>query len=46
MHEVDRDRIGVVLAFFEKPFVNLVNRRIDMRIVRFCRSTKLVDMWA
>jgi len=26
-------------AFFEKPFVRRVNRRIDIRIVRFWRST-------
>ena len=31
-------------TFFEKPFVSLVKRRIPMRIVRFCRSTKLVEM--
>jgi hypothetical protein len=33
------DGVGVVEAFFEKPFVNCVNRRIDIRIVRFWRST-------
>jgi hypothetical protein len=26
-------------AFFEKPLLNLVNLRIDIRIVKFCRST-------
>jgi len=26
-------------AFLEKPFVNRVNLRIDIRMVRFCRST-------
>lgn len=26
------------VSFFEKAFVSRVNRRIDMRIVRFARS--------
>ena len=30
--------------FFEKALVNRVKRRMDMRIVRFCRSIKLVLM--
>jgi len=31
-------------SFFENAFVNRVNRRNCIRMVRFCRSTKLVEM--
>ena len=44
MHEVDRHRMPVVLGFFEKPLVSRVNRRIDMRMVKFWRSTRLVEI--
>jgi len=30
-------------AFFEKAFVSRVMRRLPMRILRFWRSTKLVE---
>ena len=33
-------------TFFEKAFVNRVKRRMLMRIVKFWRSTRLVEMWA
>jgi hypothetical protein len=33
-------------TFLLKPLVRRVNRRMDMRMVRFCRSTRLVEMWA
>jgi hypothetical protein len=33
-------------TFFENPFVNRVNRRMDILMVRFCRSVKLVEMCA
>ena len=32
--------------FFEKALVNRVNRRMDIRMVRFCRSIMLVETWA
>jgi hypothetical protein len=32
--------------FLLKALVNLVNRRMDILIVRFWRSLKLVEMWA
>ena len=31
-------------SFFLKPFVNRARRRMDMRIVRFWRSTMLVQI--
>lgn len=37
--EIEGHHRGVVLQFFEIAFVRRVNRRIDIRIVRFCRST-------
>jgi len=33
-------------AFFEKPFISRVNRRIDIRIVRLLRSTCAVVIWS
>jgi hypothetical protein len=30
-------------TFFEKALVSRVKRRMDIRLVRFCRSTKLVE---
>jgi hypothetical protein len=35
---VQCQRVLVVLAFLLWPFVSRVNRRIDIRIVRFCGS--------
>ncbi|MBC5815057.1 MAG: hypothetical protein GIW97_00805 [Candidatus Eremiobacteraeota bacterium] len=32
------------MAFFEKPFVSRVKRRIDIRILKFCRSTCDAEM--
>jgi hypothetical protein len=32
------------LAFLLKALVSRVNRRIDIRMVKFCRSTWLVEM--
>jgi len=37
VEEVERQRVA--MAFFEKPFVRRVKQRMDIRIVRFCRST-------
>jgi hypothetical protein len=37
-HHVKRNGRDVILNFFENPFVSLVNRPIDIRIVRFWRS--------
>ena len=45
MHIVQSDRVAVVvnfLTFLLNPFVNRVNLRICILIVKFCRSTKLV----
>ena len=40
VHEVQRNRVTVVLQLLaENPFVSRVKRRMDMRIVRFWRST-------
>ncbi len=39
MGEVKRHSGPHVLDFFENALVNRVNRRIDIRMVRFCRST-------
>ena len=39
VHEVERDRRVQVLVFLEKALVRRVNRRMPIRIVRFCRST-------
>jgi hypothetical protein len=36
---VEREGRDVVSSFFENAFVRRVNRRMDMRIVRFWRST-------
>jgi len=33
-----------LLSDFEKAFVNLVNRRICIRIVKFCLSTNEVEI--
>jgi hypothetical protein len=33
-------------TFFENALVSRVNRRIDIRMVRFCRSISLVEMCA
>ena len=39
--------VNVVLpTFFENPLVSRVNRRIDIRMVRLCRSTYDVLMYA
>lgn len=43
-HEVERQRVAVVLKLLEKAFVNRVNLRIDIRMVRFWRSTNDVLM--
>lgn len=43
-HEVQRNRVRVVINFLEKALVSRAKRRIFIRIVRFCRSTKLVEM--
>jgi len=37
-HEVERKHVEWFSIFFEKAFVRRVNRRMDMRIVRLCRS--------
>jgi len=44
IHKVECHGCGVVLGFFEKAFVRRVNRRIDIRIVRFWRSRYDVEM--
>jgi len=38
-HVVERKHVVVVLDLCEKPFVRRVKRRIDVGVVRFCRST-------
>jgi hypothetical protein len=38
IHEIEHQRVLVVLSFFENPFVSRVKRRIDMRIVKFSTS--------
>ena len=38
IHDVERDGRCVVLHFLLKAFVSRVNRRMDIRIVRFWRS--------
>jgi hypothetical protein len=43
MHEVKGNSVLRFSTFFENAFVNQVNRRIAMRIVKFWRSTKLVE---
>jgi hypothetical protein len=44
VHEVERNHRGFS-AIFLKALVSRVNRRIDMRMVSFCRSTWLEEMW-
>jgi hypothetical protein len=39
VHEVDRDGRRVILDLLLKALVSRVNRRMDIRIVRFWRST-------
>jgi hypothetical protein len=39
VHEMQRNVVSVILSFFENALVSRVNRRIDIRIVVFCRST-------
>jgi hypothetical protein len=39
VHEVDPTEWAWFSAFFEKPLLNRVNRLIDMRMVKFWRST-------
>ena len=38
VHEVQCDGMAWFSSFFESPLVRRVNRRIDIRIVRFWRS--------
>lgn len=38
-HKVERHSCRVFSTFLLKALVTRVNRRIDIRIVRFCRST-------
>ena len=45
IHEVQRNSVGVVSTFFEKAFVRRVNRRMCIRMVRFCRSTCEVEIF-
>jgi hypothetical protein len=42
-HEIQRQRVKMVVLF-EKALVRRVKRRMDMRIVRFWRSTNDVEM--
>jgi hypothetical protein len=46
VQEVQGDRGHVLSSLFEKPLVSRVNRRIDILIVRFWRSTYLVLIFA
>jgi hypothetical protein len=41
---VKRDGRDVIIELLEKAFVSRVNLPIFIRIVRFCRSTWLVEM--
>jgi hypothetical protein len=45
-HEGNGKRMAVVLDFLKWAFVSLVNRRMLIRIVKFCRSAKLVEICA
>ena len=45
VHVVQSNRVTVILQLLEKPFVSRVKRRMDMRIVRFWRSTNEVLTW-
>lgn len=42
--EVERDRRFVVFQLLLKAFVIRIKRRICIRIVTFCRSTRLVNL--
>ena len=44
MCEVQRDRRMKVLDLLLNALVSRVNRRIDMRMFKFCRSTWLVEI--
>lgn len=39
VHEVDAYAVVRFSTFLLNALVSLVNRRIDIRVVRFCRST-------
>jgi hypothetical protein len=44
--EVEREPAARFSTFLEKASVSRVNRRMLIRMVRFCRSTKLVLMFS
>ena len=44
MREVQADRRSMFVRFSEKPLVNRVKRRIDIRMVKFWRSTYEVEI--
>lgn len=46
VHKIQGHGMTVILNLFADPFVSRVKRRMPMRIVRFWRSTKLVEMCA
>jgi len=46
IHIVQADRCGMVRKFFAESVCEARERRIGIRIVRFWRSTKLVEMWS
>ena len=43
-NEIERERMAMVPNFLLKPFVNLVNLRMLMRIVRFWLSNRRADV--
>lgn len=42
-HVMQRNRVTVIVHFFAVWFVSLVNLRICIRMVKFCRSTNDVE---
>src|SRR5438270_287922 len=46
MHEMQGDRMTMVLNLLRKAFVRRVKRRIPILMVRFWRSTKDVLIWS